>query len=69
MDPVQEFTVGDLKEKYDYFLVDCDGVLWSGTETIEGAVEAVKRLMDAGKKVFFVTNSSAWSVDGYHKKF
>lgn len=48
----------NLIEKYNYFIFDCDGVLWDQDEPIEGAIDFVKYLTQQGKKVFFVTNSS-----------
>lgn len=35
-------------------LVDCDGVLWRGSDPIPGSAEAVEALRSAGKRVMFV---------------
>jgi len=52
-----------LADSYDYFLFDCDGVLWVQTETIAGSFEALDYLIDNNKTVFFLTNSSVRSRD------
>jgi len=43
---------------YDHVLLDLDGCLWVGDEVIEGAVEAVAALREAGKALLFLTNDS-----------
>ena len=43
---------------YDIFIFDCDGVLWHGKDKITGSFEAVKYLLDSGKKVYLLTNAS-----------
>jgi HAD superfamily hydrolase (TIGR01457 family) len=48
-----------LLDRYDSFLFDLDGVLYRGTQPVEGAPEALRALRDAGKRVAFVTNNSA----------
>lgn len=39
-------------------LCDLDGVIWLAHEPIDGSVEAISRLVDAGIDVLFVTNNS-----------
>lgn len=39
-------------------LCDLDGVIWLAHRPIDGSVEAVTRLRDAGHRVLFVTNNS-----------
>lgn len=38
------------------WVIDLDGVLWTGSEPIEGSAEAVNRLGDLGDRVVFCTN-------------
>ncbi|SPO23997.1 related to PDR16 - protein involved in lipid biosynthesis and multidrug resistance / PHO13 -4-nitrophenylphosphatase [Ustilago trichophora] len=59
----------DLLSKYDTFLFDCDGVLWSGDETIPGVVSVLEKLRQRGKSVIFVTNNASKSRQTYLKKF
>ena len=40
------------------WVIDLDGVVWLGTETIPGSAEAVARLRAEGHQVVFVTNNS-----------
>ena len=50
--------------QYDLVIVDLDGVVWRGKEVIEGAVEAVNKLMKTSK-VIFATNNSSKSREQY----
>ncbi|KAK7099389.1 hypothetical protein V1264_003533 [Littorina saxatilis] len=52
----------------DSFLFDCDGVLWDGRGVIPGSLETIKKLKALGKKVFYVTNNSSKTRDGYLQK-
>mgnify|MGYP001164378069 CR=1 FL=1 len=47
-----------IAEKYDYFVFDCDGVLWLGAEQIPGSFPALNYLLSIGKKCFLVTNGT-----------
>jgi len=44
--------------RYDNFIVDTDGVLWTADEPLQGAFETLQALRDQGKRVVFVTNNS-----------
>ena len=48
----------DILEKYETFLFDCDGVIWSGKEAVPGIDGAIARLQELGKRVLFVSNNS-----------
>ncbi|ROT35698.1 4-nitrophenylphosphatase [Sodiomyces alkalinus F11] len=61
---IQEFL-----DKFDVFLLDCDGVLWSGDRLLPGVREAIEFLQSKGKRTIFVTNNSTKSRQEYHKKF
>lgn len=41
------------------WVIDLDGVVWRGSDPVEGAVAALGRLLDAGEQVAFVTNNSS----------
>ncbi|XP_076681638.1 uncharacterized protein LOC143375900 [Andrena cerasifolii] len=58
----------DFLNSFDVVLSDCDGVLWHLDKPIPGAMEALKRLKDLGKKVYLVTNNSTMSTDRYSQK-
>ncbi|MDR0367085.1 MAG: HAD hydrolase-like protein [Rickettsiales bacterium] len=47
----------DLADKFDAFLIDLHGVIWSGAGLYDGAAERVEALRALGKKVIFVSNS------------
>lgn len=45
-------------QAFDAWILDLDGVLWTGPDAIEGSAEAVGRLRAAGFPTLFVTNNS-----------
>ena len=53
----------------DCFVFDCDGVIWRGTELIDGVPAVLEKLRALGKKIFFVTNNSTKSRKGFLSKF
>jgi len=69
--PVPEKLRGadKLLAKTDCFIFDCDGVIWKGDSLIPGVPAVLDKLRAAGKKIFFVTNNSTKSRQGYLKKF
>ena len=52
-------TGPDLVDRYDAVLFDLDGVLYRGTDPIDGAAEAVRDLRERGAGIAFVTNNSS----------
>jgi phosphoglycolate phosphatase len=50
-------------------LFDCDGVLWKGSQLIEGSKEALSAFESQGKRLLFVTNNSSKSREAYCHKF
>ena len=54
---------------FDTVLTDCDGVLWSGNNPINGSVEMIHKFREMGKKVIYVTNNATRSRKEYSKKF
>ncbi|KAF2814551.1 4-nitrophenylphosphatase [Mytilinidion resinicola] len=61
---IQEFL-----DRFDVFLFDCDGVLWSGDHLFPKVPETLDMLRKAGKQLVFVTNNSTKSRADYKKKF
>ncbi|KAF2192536.1 4-nitrophenylphosphatase [Zopfia rhizophila CBS 207.26] len=55
--------------KFDVFLFDCDGVLWSGDHLFPKVAETIEMLRSKGKQLVFVTNNSTKSRADYKKKF
>jgi len=49
-------------------LFDLDGVLYTGTSPIEGAVDTIKAIRTSGMPCRFVTNTSTLSLATLHKK-
>jgi glycerol-1-phosphatase len=46
-----------LADRFDGFLVDLDGVVWIGRDPVPGSPEALRALLEAGKRIVFVTNN------------
>ena len=61
--------VSNLLDSYDYFLFDCDGVLWLGDHLLPQVCETLDLLKSHNKTVIFVTNNSTKSRDDYLSKF
>lgn len=59
----------EILSRYDTWLFDCDGVIWSGDDAIEGASQAIEFLRKNEKKIIFVTNNAARSRKMLKKKF
>ncbi|KAL4918782.1 HAD-like domain-containing protein [Aspergillus aurantiobrunneus] len=60
--------IREFLDKFDVFLFDCDGVLWSGDHLYPGTVETLELLRSSGKQLVFVTNNSTKSRTDYKKK-
>lgn len=58
-----------LLEAKDFFLFDCDGVIWHGENAITGAATVVNSLIRRGKNVVFVTNNCTRPRENYVHKF
>lgn len=58
-----------LLDSYDYFLFDCDGVLWLGDHLLPQVCETLDLLKSHNKTVIFVTNNSTKSRNDYLSKF
>ena len=54
-------SIKHLAEKYDYFIFDCDGVMWHANTMVGRAFRNIEYLESIGKKCFFVTNTSIFS--------
>jgi glycerol-1-phosphatase len=54
-----------LAAQYDQFIVDLDGCVWIGDEPTPGAVEALRMLREAGKRVAFATNDPRSATEDY----
>ncbi|OAA58412.1 4-nitrophenylphosphatase [Niveomyces insectorum RCEF 264] len=72
-------AIADFLDRFDTFLVDCDGVLWSGEHVFDGIPETIQFLHSQasgsaplthppGKRTIFVTNNSTKSRVEYHAK-
>ncbi|KAF4983215.1 hypothetical protein FZEAL_1318 [Fusarium zealandicum] len=61
-------SIDEFVDKFDVFLLDCDGVLWSGDHVYDGVPETIALLRSKGKRTIFVTNNSTKSRDEYLKK-
>jgi glycerol-1-phosphatase len=46
-----------LADEFDGFLIDLDGVVWIGRDGVPGSAGALAALLEAGKRLVFVTNN------------
>ncbi|KAI5816952.1 HAD-like domain-containing protein [Pyronema omphalodes] len=56
-------------DRFDFFLFDCDGVLWRGDHLLPNIVETLTFLRSLNKQLLFVTNNSTKSRESYISKF
>ncbi|PSN70203.1 4-nitrophenylphosphatase [Corynespora cassiicola Philippines] len=61
--------IEEFLSRFDVFLFDCDGVLWSGDYLFPNVPETLEMLRSKGKQLVFVTNNSTKSRADYKKKF
>src|SRR5210317_723304 len=52
-------TFADLIQKYDGFILDQFGVLHNGKDALPGAVDCVRKLAMANKKLIILSNTSS----------
>jgi HAD superfamily hydrolase (TIGR01450 family) len=57
-----------LADRFDGFLIDLDGVVWIGREPVPGSVEALRALLEAGKRLVFVTNNPGQLPSAYAER-
>lgn len=57
-----------LAQGFQRFVLDLDGVVWTGDEPVPGAPETIRALRDAGRRFAFVTNNSSQLPEVYAKK-
>ena len=51
-------ALAPLFRRYEQVILDLDGCVWIGDQPVDGSVEAITALRDAGKRVAFATNNS-----------
>ncbi|KAJ9117796.1 hypothetical protein QFC20_000075 [Naganishia adeliensis] len=64
---VEEYS--KLLDKFDTFLFDCDGVIWTGPKLVPGVTDVLTLLRSRGKNILFVTNNAKKSREMYKKAF
>jgi glycerol 3-phosphatase-2 len=57
-----------LADRFDGFLIDLDGVVWIGREPVPGSAEALRALLEAGKRLVFVTNNPGRHPSAYAER-
>ena len=60
-------SVDDWNDRIETVLCDLDGVIWLAHQPIAGSVEAVGQLRSSGRRVMFVTNNSAATLDEHEQ--
>jgi HAD superfamily hydrolase (TIGR01450 family) len=57
-----------LADRYDGLLIDLDGVVWIGRDSVPGSIEALRALLEAGKRIVFVTNNPGRLPEAYAER-
>jgi glycerol-1-phosphatase len=57
-----------LADRFDGLLIDLDGVVWIGREPVPGSPQALHALLDAGKRLVFVTNNPGRQPEAYAER-
>jgi glycerol-1-phosphatase len=57
-----------LADRFDGLLIDLDGVVWIGREPVPGSIEALRTLLDDGKRIVFVTNNPSRLPEAYAQR-
>jgi HAD superfamily hydrolase (TIGR01450 family) len=57
-----------LADQFDGLLVDLDGVVWVGRETVPGSAETLRGLIEGGKEIVFVTNNPSRAPASYAER-
>lgn len=66
---IKQADLEDLVQKYDYFIFDCDGVLFHSGDEIGRAFDALKYIKKhPGKEIFFFTNALSRSREVFLNK-
>lgn len=66
---IEQADLDDLVKKYDYFIFDCDGVLFHSCDEIGRAFDALKYIKKhPGKEIFFFTNALSRSREVFLNK-
>jgi len=55
---IDQSTLDKLVDDYDYFIFDCDGVLFHGHDEIGDAFSSLRYLKSKNKEIFFFTNAT-----------
>jgi phosphoglycolate/pyridoxal phosphate phosphatase family enzyme len=58
----------EIFSNYEYFIFDCDGIIWKESEIITECVKTIKNLQNIGKKIFFLSNVNRTSRYDVQKK-
>ncbi|HET9591673.1 MAG TPA: HAD family hydrolase, partial [Solirubrobacterales bacterium] len=57
-----------LADRFDGLLIDLDGVVWVGREPVPGSPEALRALLESGKRIVFVTNNPGRPPEAYAER-
>ena len=55
---IKQSNLESIVEKYDYFIFDCDGVLFHSHDEIGHAFKALRFLKQKNKQIYFFTNAT-----------
>jgi glycerol 3-phosphatase-2 len=61
-------ALSPLASSYDQFIIDLDGCVWIGAQPTPGAVDALRAVREAGKRVAFATNDPRSATEDYVRR-
>ena len=69
--PITSENVTEIIDRYDTFLLDCDGVLWHNDmrQKFDGIGDTINKLREMGKRVLFISNHPRHTRESFHERF
>jgi len=65
---LKKSKLSELAEIFQYFILDCDGVIWEGNSQIGNSRKALEFLLERKKQIFIFTNNSHKSRSSFIQK-
>ena len=62
-------NIAHFMEQYDNFILDCDGVIYSGNSILPNSEKTIELLRQRGKNVYFFTNTCTRTRETTQEKF
>lgn len=67
--PQLDGNISEFMEKYDNFILDCDGVIYSGNSMLPNSEKTIELLREHGKNLYYLTNTCTRTREMTQQKF